>query len=88
MTALWAAAAAAERYAAEIHFAVHTRPQLAKRNPIQPIEALQFRTGLLPLPNSELLAKSGGLESKFGARHEPGAGELTTSLRRIPFAYP
>jgi hypothetical protein len=49
-----------------------TRPQLAERNPKQPIEAVQFGTGLFPLPNSELLAKSSGLQSKFVARHEKG----------------
>ena len=35
--------------------------QLAERNPKQPIEAVQSGTGLFPLPNSELLAKSSGL---------------------------
>jgi hypothetical protein len=33
---------------------------------------VQVGTGLFPLPNSELLAKSSGLQSKFVARHEPG----------------
>jgi hypothetical protein len=36
-----------------------TRPQLAERNPKQPIAAVQFGTGLFPLQDSELLAKSG-----------------------------
>jgi hypothetical protein len=49
-----------------------TRPQLAERNPKQPIEAVQFGTGLFALQNSELLAKSCGLQSKFVARHEQG----------------
>jgi hypothetical protein len=49
-----------------------TRPQLAERNPKQPIEAVQFGTGLFPLQNSELLAKSSGLQSEFVARHEQG----------------
>ena len=49
-----------------------TRPELAERNPKQPIEAVQFGTRLFPLPNSELLAKSSGLQSKFVARHEQG----------------
>jgi hypothetical protein len=38
--------------------------------PKQPIEALQFGTGLFPLQNNELLAKSSGLQSKLVARHE------------------
>ena len=49
-----------------------TRPQLAERNPKQPIEAVQFGTGLFPLPNRELLAKSSGLQSEFVTRHEQG----------------
>src|SRR5713101_6771133 len=49
-----------------------TSPQLAERNPKQPIEAVQFGTRLFPLQNSELLTKSSGLQSKFVARHEQG----------------
>ena len=49
-----------------------TRPELAERNPKQPIEVVQFGTGLFPLQHSELLAERSGLQSKFVARHEQG----------------
>ena len=61
-----------------------TRPELAERNPKQPIEAVQFGTGLFQFPNSELLAKSSGLQSKFVARHEqgPDVGDHRASERK------
>ena len=49
-----------------------TGPQVTERNPKQPIEAVQFGTGLFPLQNSELLAKSSSFQSKFVTRHEQG----------------
>lgn len=47
-------------------------PQLAEHNPEEPIEAIQFRAGLLPLEDSELLAKSDGFQSEFVAWQEKG----------------
>ena len=35
-------------------------PQPAEHDPEQPIEAMQFGSGLLPLEDGELLAKSNG----------------------------
>ena len=40
-------------------------PQPAEHNPKQPIEATQFGPGLLPLEDSELLAKSDGFQREF-----------------------
>jgi hypothetical protein len=47
--------------------------RLADRNPEQAIDAMQFGTGLLPLEDGELLAKSSGLQSESMARHEEGS---------------
>lgn len=40
-------------------------PQPAEDNPEQPIEAMQFGPGLLPLEDGELLAKSDGFQGEF-----------------------
>ena len=40
-------------------------PQPAEDNPEQPIEAIQFGPGLLPLEDGELLAKSDGFQGEF-----------------------
>jgi len=40
-------------------------PQPAEGNPEQPIEAIQFGPGLLPLEDGELLAKSDGFQGEF-----------------------
>ena len=47
-------------------------PKPAEHNPEQPIEAIQFEAGLLPLEDSELLAKSDGFQSEFVAWQEKG----------------
>jgi hypothetical protein len=39
-------------------------PQPAEDNPEQPIEAIQFGPGLLPLEDGELLAKSDGFSGR------------------------
>ena len=38
------------------------RPQMTERNPEQSIKAIQLRTGLLALPNGELLSKRNSLQ--------------------------
>ena len=40
-------------------------PQPAEYNPEQPIKAVNFGPGLLPLEGGELLAKSDGFQSEF-----------------------
>jgi hypothetical protein len=40
-------------------------PQPAEDHPEQPIEAIQFGPGLLPLEDGELLAKSDGFQGEF-----------------------
>jgi hypothetical protein len=55
-------------------------PQSAEHNPEQPIEVAQFGTGLRPLEDSELLAKSGSFQREFVARQEQGT---QVSNRRI-----
>jgi len=42
-----------------------TLPQPAEDNPEQPIEAIQFVLGALPLEDGELLAKSDGFQGEF-----------------------
>src|ERR1700730_16802298 len=49
------------------------RPQMAERNPEQPIKAAQFGTGLLPLEHGELLPKCERFQSELVARHEEAA---------------
>lgn len=58
-------------------------PQPAEDNPEQPIEAIQFGPGLLPLEDGELLAKSDGFRGEFVtsqkkrpqvSRHRSGKG--------------
>lgn len=49
------------------------QPQMAERNPEQPIEAPQLGTALLPLEHGELLPKCERFQSEVVARHEEGA---------------
>ena len=48
-------------------------PQPAEGNPEQPIEAIQFGPGLLPLEDGELLAKSDGFQGEFVMWQKKGA---------------
>ena len=48
-------------------------PQPTEHNPEQPIEAIQFGTGLLPLENGELLTKRDGFQREFVAREDENA---------------
>ena len=56
-----------------IRASVQSLPQTAERNPEQPIEVMQFGTGLLPLEDGELLTKSNGFQREFMARQEERA---------------
>lgn len=47
-------------------------PQPAEHDPEQPIEAIQFGPGLLPLEDGELLAKSNGFQREFVTWQEKG----------------
>ena len=48
-------------------------PQPAEGNPEQPIEAIQFGPGLLPLEDGELLAQSDGFQGEFVTWQKKGA---------------
>src|SRR2546430_17287638 len=68
-------------------------PQPAEGNPEQPIEAIQFGPGLLPLEDGELLAKSDGFQGEFVTRqkkrpqvnhHRTGKGNHGSILKGAP----